>query len=76
MNKTSGLAFAQTLITLRKTANLTQAELATKLDISTGYVSSVENGTECPSLNFVIEVALQLNLELSELMRMVEENMK
>ena len=41
------------LASIRKKLNLTQAEMADKLDISFSYYQKIENGYRKPSYNFI-----------------------
>lgn len=41
------------LASIRKKLNLTQAEMADKLDISFSYYQKIENGYKNPSYNFI-----------------------
>lgn len=38
---------------IRKEMNLTQLEMANKLEISVSYYSKIENGSKMPSYNFI-----------------------
>lgn len=41
----------------RRQSNLTQAEVAKRLDISIGHLSDIENGKKSPSLELAIKIA-------------------
>ena len=41
------------LASIRKKLNLTQAEMAEKLDVSFSYYQKIENGYKQPSYNFI-----------------------
>jgi len=47
----------------RKTGDLTQAELAEKLDISVAYVSLIERGGRNPPYTLVMGIAKALGVE-------------
>jgi transcriptional regulator with XRE-family HTH domain len=53
----------------RKSANLTQAELAEKIDISTNAVAKLENNLMTPSLQTLINIANILDLDINYLLK-------
>ena len=53
----------------RKFADLTQAELAEKINISTNAVAKLENNLMAPSLQTLINIANVLNIDLNYLLR-------
>lgn len=53
----------------RKRNGLSQAELAEKIDLSTTYVSYIENGYKCMSLNTLIFTANTLCVSSDELLQ-------
>lgn len=55
------------LIQLRKKHNLTQQELAEKLDISTVYVRKLEKGVVDPGINTMIKYEKFFNKDMKKL---------
>ncbi|WP_234120194.1 helix-turn-helix domain-containing protein [Clostridium hydrogenum] len=45
---------------LRKQKNLTQKELAFRINKSNGYLSDIENGNKLPSINVLYNIAYHL----------------
>ena len=54
---------------LRKSADLTQAELAEKINISTNAVAKLENNLMAPSLQTLVNIANILNVDMNYLLR-------
>ncbi len=52
---------------LRRLQNLTQAQLAEKIDLSVNYVSQIETGIASPSFKTLLLLAQGLDVELKEL---------
>ena len=52
---------------LRRRANLTQAQLAEKTDLSINYVSEIETGIASPTLKTLLKLAQELGVEIKEL---------
>jgi transcriptional regulator with XRE-family HTH domain len=52
----------------RKTACLTQAELAEKIDISEKYLSRIECGKQLPSIVIVLKICEVLYISVDELL--------
>ncbi len=52
---------------LRRLANLTQAQLAERANLSVNYVSEIETGIASPTLKTLLKLAQQLNVEIKEL---------
>ena len=52
---------------LRYLANLTQAQLAEKTNLSVNYVSEIETGIASPTLKTLLKLAQVLNVEIKEL---------
>ena len=50
----------------RKKANLTQEELAERVDLSTQHISRIETGCYIPSLKSFFLIAQELNIDLKE----------
>ena len=53
---------------IRKSRNLSQKQLADLLDSSPGYISYLENGKKCMSLEFFIAAANTLTVSANELL--------
>lgn len=64
MNET----FGQRLQRLRKNANLTQEDVATKLNITAQAVSKWENDVSAPDISVLVELSDILNVTLNELL--------
>ena len=54
--------FSDNLRKYRKKAKLTQEELAEMCDTNHRYIGQIENGTRCPSLEYVERIAAALNV--------------
>lgn len=52
---------------LRKSRNLSQEQLAEKMDISSKYLSQIETGGKTPSVEALDRLATVLNVEMSDL---------
>ena len=52
---------------LRRLKNLTQAELAEKVNLSVNYVSQIETGVASPTLKTLLILAQGLDVEIKEL---------
>lgn len=61
------------LRTLRLSMNLTQQELANKLDLTKGYISQIENNLTSPSLTTLFEVLHVLGTNVHEFFSQEEE---
>ena len=53
---------------LRKEKNMTQEELAEKLDVTNKSISRWENGKTMPDLSLITVLAKEFNVEVSELL--------
>lgn len=53
----------------RKERKLIQAELAVIVDVSTGYIGSIEQGLRYPSLQLLNKLARALKIPLHELLK-------
>ena len=60
--------FGQRLQRLRKNANLTQEDVATKLNITAQAVSKWENDVSAPDISVLVELSEILGVSLDELM--------
>lgn len=63
--------FGQNLRAERKEADLTQEELADRLDISVAYLSLLERGGRNPPMTTVVEMATELGVSSYYLMPVV-----
>ena len=52
---------------LRRIKNLTQAQLAEKIDLSVNYISQIETGVASPTLKTISILAKALDVEIREL---------
>lgn len=59
---------------LRESKNLTQEELAEKVNRSTNHISKLETAKTNPSFELLVSVAKALNLEMIELFNFAEYN--
>jgi transcriptional regulator with XRE-family HTH domain len=72
--KDARLELGKILRTRRLEQNLTQRDLAQKLDLDYTYVSKIENGTQTPSVDSLIRLAEILGLsnpEVNELLALM-----
>lgn len=60
---------------LRETKQISQEKLAAKADISPRYYQSVEAGKSIPSVFIVMKIAIALNIEYTEILDPVWDNM-
>ena len=63
-----GIQIAET----RSRKGMTQEQLASKMDISTKYLSSIERGKENPTLNTLINLSEALDTDLGDILGFVE----
>lgn len=59
---------------LRIQMNLTQAEVAAKLEVTPGYISNVENNRTAMSLRILIYYAKLLNISLDSLVGRIDSD--
>lgn len=52
---------------VRKSLNMTQERLSEMVDISTVFISQIENGARKPSLETVYKISIALNVSIDEL---------
>ena len=52
----------------RTKLNLTQEQIAEKIDAERSYITALEGGNKSPSIYFLYELAKALNVSLKELM--------
>ncbi|MGD6773361.1 helix-turn-helix domain-containing protein [Staphylococcus simulans] len=61
------MKFGQNIKQIRMRMNMSQSELATKMEISRSYLSDIENGNKNPSINTVKKLADSLGLSVTDL---------
>lgn len=59
--------FGQRVKYLRRLRNLTQAQLAEKINLSINYISQIETGIATPTFKTVVVLAQGLGVEIKEL---------
>ena len=69
-------AFGLAIRKLRIARGLTQEDLGFESDLTSAYISSIELDQKLPSITTIAKLAKALNLSLSELMKLVEIEMK
>jgi transcriptional regulator with XRE-family HTH domain len=68
----SNKILAQILVKERKSAGLSQEELAENAGLHRTYVSQIERGLKSPTLVVFIKLARALNLKASDLLATIE----
>ncbi|MEK7559107.1 MAG: helix-turn-helix transcriptional regulator [Patescibacteria group bacterium] len=63
--------FGQRIKELRKDREMTQEDLAFKVEVDRSYMGFVERGEKNPTLAKLIKIARSLNVSLSELFRSI-----
>jgi transcriptional regulator with XRE-family HTH domain len=66
-------AFAEALVRRRRSAGLTQEELAGRADVSARHISFLETAKRQPSLTILAALSQGLGVSMSELAEEVEE---
>ncbi|VED60420.1 helix-turn-helix domain-containing protein [Staphylococcus simulans] len=61
------MKFGQNIKQIRKRMNMSQKELATKMEISQSYLSDIENGRKNLSIKTVKKLADSLGLSVTDL---------
>lgn len=61
---------------LRKQKNMTQKDLADKLNVTDKAVSKWERGISCPDISTIPELASMLDISVEELLRFQEKELK
>ena len=69
------LAFARTLKKLRTAKGLSQEDFGSEAGLHRTYVSQLERGLKSPSLKTLHKIAEVLGIQMSELLRRVEEEL-
>lgn len=59
--------FGRKIVLLRKEKNISQAELAFKVGISTSYLSAIERGTTDTTITTAKRIAKSFEMEITEL---------
>lgn len=70
------VAFGKVLRSLRQQVGLTQEQLGFEADLRRTYVSILELGQQQPSLSSILKIANALDLSASDLMQLVEYEMR
>lgn len=68
--------FGEVLRDLRKQRGLSQEKLAELANLHDRHISFIERGLRKPSIVIVFQLAKALNIEASELIRMVEKRIQ
>lgn len=75
LNSAARLNFQHVLRRYRLAAGLTQEQLAEKMGISLGYLSTLEVGRKWPHLDMLFIIAKALNVRPSELIAALEDEL-
>lgn len=59
---------------LRLSHNLTQQQLADKIDTSRTYISDIEAGRDTPSLKLLAKMAQAYNVTMADIVKGAEDN--
>lgn len=59
--------FGERIKILRKKRNLTQSNIAEKVDVDAKHISCIENGKNFPSPDLILKLAEAFNITVSEL---------
>lgn len=62
------------LRSVREKAGMTQEDLAFEADLSRQYISDLENGKKCPTVNTLIRLCRTLGVSASAIIRRVEDS--
>lgn len=73
LRTTITVSFGQVLGSLRRTAKLSQEELADRSNLHRTYISQLERGLKSPSLKAIAAIAKALNIAPHALVRAAEE---
>lgn len=68
-------AFADTLREARRTAGLTQEDLADRADVSVRFISLLETGKRQPSLSALAAISSGLGIQMSTLVIAIEKRL-
>jgi len=64
--------FGTVIANLRKSKGLSQEDLAFELNLHRTYISQIERGIKSPSLRVIEKVSIFFEIKLSDLFRLVE----
>lgn len=73
MSNTLAVKIGKRVRNLRKRSNLTQAQLAEKVNLTDESISRLETGKSIPSVEKLNEIALVLNAEIKDLFDFKED---
>ncbi len=76
MESQTAVAFGTVLRRLRKSAGLTQEQLALEAGVQRKYVSLMELGAKAPSLSTVLKIAAGLHVEPGKVVLLTVEEIK
>ncbi len=65
-HKKAHIILGQNIRNIREAKNISQEELAFKLSSARNYIGCVERGEKFPSLDFIFDIALALNVDARE----------
>jgi len=69
-------AFGKVLRRTRRWKDISQESLSLDAEVSRAYISKLENGVYQPSLSVIFDISKVLEINPSELVAMVEEELK
>ena len=69
-------AIGKTIKNLRKQKGVSQEKLADAIDSHQVYISEIERGLKMPSLSILYEIAKIFGVSLTELVSIIESNIK
>ncbi|WP_225707421.1 helix-turn-helix domain-containing protein [Bradyrhizobium cenepequi] len=70
--KNPNAAFGKIIAGLRRTARLSQEELAERAGVHRTYVSQIERGLKSPTIMMLFRLAIALNTSSSKIMKQLE----
>lgn len=73
MEKSLAQKFGATVVQLRKAQGFSQEQFANMAEIDRHYMSDIENGRRNISLDIIEKIAKTLNIKVSKLFEIVEE---
>jgi len=59
--------FGQRVRYIRRLRNMTQAQLAERVDLSINYISQIENGGASPGFDTIVKIATGLHVAVRDL---------
>ena len=60
----------------RKSLKMTQEQLAEQIDVSTVFISQIENGSRKPSLETIYKISIALKIKIDTLINTADENIR